>query len=287
MEIFYQLPHKSFAYCAGIGVKVYSVNRNAWDLPPAIGVMLCVGWAVSFPSPTHASGPPQPRIAHAIDNSPYLLRNEAWGGADVLTSYWSVYSGSTYALTGDIEASGWRLRSTGGYGRYAYKKWSGTRKSPVYVTYKGRKYFSNLLLGYHFQWHRLTLKTFGGLSTERHVITPHDPDEAARAMRYGGKAALDAWLTLSDRQWLATSVSWASTFNTYKLSAQTGYAVLRDLDLGIQAQVDGNNTHRVGRIGGFATWRLGDAGLTFAAGASVDRAIRSAPYGSINLFVRY
>ncbi|MGI9476756.1 MAG: cellulose biosynthesis protein BcsS [Hyphomicrobiaceae bacterium] len=239
----------------------------------------------------HAEGAPQPRIIHALDNYPYHLRNEAWGGANVSMRQWSVYTGATYALTGDIERSGWRLRSTGGYGRYTYRKWqhgpNRRRSERVNVKYAGRKYFSSTLVGYQFQWHRASLKAFGGLSTERQIITPHDPDEAARVMSYGGKATLEAWLALSQRHWLATTVAWASTQNTYKLSLQTGHAIRHDLDIGIEAHLDGNNSYRAGRLGGFATWQLGGAGLRLAAGAGMDRALRTAAYGSVNLFVRY
>lgn len=251
--------------------------------------MLCCGWTVYVPSPADAGGAPQPRTVHALDTYPYLLRNEAWGGTDIVSTSWSVYSGSTYALTGDIEQPGWRLRSTGGYGRYTYRKWrlGLDGKERVNLRYTARKYFSDLLVGYHFQWRRLTLKTFGGLTTERHVITPHDPDKSVTVMSYGGKAALNAWLSLSNRRWLATRISWASTVNTYKISTQAGHAVLDDLDLGIEAKLDGNDRYRTGRIGSFVTWRIGDAGLTIAADTSVDRSIHAVPYGSINLFMRY
>ncbi len=251
--------------------------------------VLVLGAALALYSalPAHAEGAPQPRVIHAVDNYPYALWRESWVGGDVLANSWSIYSGSTFALTGDIERPGWRLRTIGGYGRYTYRKWIRGLDGPERPKFTGHKVFSDALLGYHFQWHRLTLKAFAGMTSERHIIDPRDPDNPVSDSAYGGKAALEAWLTVSDKQWLAGNISAASAFNTYKLGLRTGYAVLEALDLGLEARFEGNRAYNAGRIGGFATWRLDDAGLTVAVGATGDRDMRPSHYGRINLFVRY
>ena len=249
--------------------------------------LLCLCALLGSCIATYADGAPEPRVVHAIDTYPHVLWNESWGGAEAQADSWSIYSGSTVALTGDIEGPGWRLRSTGGYGRYHYAKLLRGLDGPEDTRLTGQKYFSTLLLGHQFQRQRLTIKAFAGLTSDRHIIDPRDPMQSAGGMVYGGKAALEAWLALANAQWLAGNLSWASTLQTYNFSARGGMAVLNDLDFGLEARWQRNRHHRAGRIGGFATWRIGDAGLTAAAGATGQRARPLGPYGRISLFLRF
>jgi hypothetical protein len=212
---------------------------------------------------------------------------EAWAGGEMLANSWSIYSGSTIALKGDIKQPGWRMRATAGYGQYSYTQTTRGVGRSARQKLKGRKVFSDTLIGYQFQWQRLTLKTFTGVTFENHFIDPRDPENPVVDFSYGGKLALEAWLRLSEKHWLASDLSWASAFNTYKLGLRTGYAVLDDLDLGIETQFEGNDAFEAGRVGGFATWKLGDAALTVAGGATGDRDMRASHYGRAGLFFRF
>jgi hypothetical protein len=250
--------------------------------------MLWIAMMVVTPSSVSlAQGAPEPRIVHAIDRYPYILWRESWGGGELQARSWSLYSGTTVALTGDIEADGWRLRSTAGYGQYSYRKWIRGQDRPEHAKLTGRKVFSDVLLGHQLHWSRLTVKTFAGLTSERHIIDPRDADSDADGFAYGGKAALEAWLSVTDRHWLAGSASWASTHKSFKLELKTGYNVRKSLDIGIEARLDGDETYSAGRVGAFATWRVGDAGVTATAGYTGDREMRTSPYASLSLFYRY
>ena len=77
----------------------------------------------SIGSPVQADGVPQPRAVHAENQRAAMLWRETWGGGEVLANSWSLYTGATVALTGEITSTGWRLRTNGGYGQYSYSKW--------------------------------------------------------------------------------------------------------------------------------------------------------------------
>ena len=205
----------------------------------------------------------------------------------MLARSWSIYTGSTVALTGDIEGVGWRLRSNGGYGRYTYQRWIQGLDGPEYATFTGHKAFSDVMLGYHFRWQRLTLKAFGGIATEQHGVIPLDPDNEVAQFSYGGKVGLEAWLSVTDRYWIAAEASWASVFDTYKVGLRTGYRLLNELDVGLEARFEGNDAYETGRAGGFVTVRFGDVGITAAGGFTGDRDMRSSHYANVSLFLRY
>lgn len=187
---------------------------------------LCLHWLASI-TPTPADGTaPQPRMIHAVDRHPFVLWRESWVGGEMLVHSWSLYTGSTVTLTGDIEAVGRRLRSTGGYRQYSYRKLVSDLNGPEHMKYTGHKTFSDVLLGYHFQWNKLTLKTFAGVSSERHIIDPRDPDNPVADFTYGAKASLEAWLTISEKHWIAGDFAFSSAFNTYKLGIRMGDKLL-------------------------------------------------------------
>jgi hypothetical protein len=249
-----------------------------------LGVVLV---AMLTPSALRAQGAPEPRVIHAIDRYPYLLWRESWGGGEMQARSWSLYSGTTVALTGDIEAPGWRLRTTGGYGQYTYRKWIKGLDGPEFAKMTGRKVFSDALLGFQTHWSNLTVKAFGGFTTENHIVDARDIDSDSNGLSYGGKIALEAWLSLSNNYWMAGSASWASGFNTFKVEFKAGSAVWRNVDIGIETRFEGDETFNAGRLGAFATWQIGDAGLTATAGYTGDRDMRISPYASLSLFYRY
>ena len=220
-----------------------------------------------------------------------MLWRSSWGGGDMLARSWSVYSGSDIALTGDIEATGWRLRSTAGYGQYSYRKWTRGLDGPENVKFRGHKTFSDVLVGYQYQWQDVTVKAFAGVASEQHIVDPRDPDMPAAGFSYGGKVALEAWVNLSRRYWIAGETSWASTINSYKVGLRSGYRLLADADLsldaGIEARLEGDDSYLAGRGGVFTTLMVGDAGVTAAVGATGDRDGRASPYASVSVFYRY
>ena len=52
----------------------------------------------------------------------------------------------------------------------------------------------------------------------------------------GGKAALEAWLTLSPRSWIAADLAWTSTDQSSQLGLRTGYTLFKRFDLGLSCR---------------------------------------------------
>jgi hypothetical protein len=260
----------------------------------------CVGAiADSYQTPSQYDSAP---VDGGVDGQPYVQWRAAWTGAEVLANSWSVYSGATMSIFGDIAKSvrdevgreetsrdetGWRVRVTGGYGQYSYRRWINGVAGREYRKFIGHKTFSDVLFGYQMQWNRLTFKAFGGLTAERHIVDPRDPENPVTGFSYGGKAALEAWLAISERHWLAADLAWDSAFETVRLGTRTGYRVFDNVDLGIEARFEGNQAFDAGRVGVLATWKFGDVALSGTVGVSGDRDMRTSPYGTVNLFYRY
>lgn len=205
---------------------------------------------------------------------------EIWAGSDVTADSWSAYSGMTAALFGPLHADGWRVRAVGGYGAYAYVK-HGT-------TIHGSTSFADVLIGYHRQVGPLTVKAFGGVASENHVLSPLDLDNAVLGADLGAKAALETWLEIGSRNWAALDLSWSSVHGgNYAARARTGYRLRPDLSIGLEGAATGNAEYDGGRAGTFLryTWSSGE--LSAGVGGSIDRSGESSGYGTLNALYRY
>lgn len=210
-----------------------------------------------------------------------------WAGVDVLAKSSSAYAGMSYAVNGAIDQPGWRLRVNGGMGRYTYKRNVIGRWGPERRKFQGNNVFADLLVGYQFQLDRTTLKVFAGGDSEHHFIDPEDPVARARGTAFGGKVAVEAFHWLTPELWGAVNASYATTFDTYKVEARSGYRVAEAIDLGVETRIEGNADYDAGRLGGFATLHLGETAITAAAGVSGDRSMKTSPYATFSVFLRY
>ena len=154
---------------------------------------------------------PKPNAGNGAGNKkkPQYPWREVWAGGEILGSSWSVFSGSTIAWS-DIRRPGWRIRTGGGYSTYRYdgELRFGNHRFPQ--RFRGRKAFSELMVGYQFQAGTTTLKLFAGGASESHSVSPFDPDNEVYGAVYGGKAALETWTWLSERRWLKADAAVAT-----------------------------------------------------------------------------
>ena len=105
-----------------------------------------------------------------------------------------------------------------------------------------------------------------------------------QADRLGFRARRPSWPSILG--WGALNATYATTFDTYKVERWTGYRLTSEFDIGIEGRVVGNVGYDAGR-GGFATLRLNETMITAAAGVSGDHDIKTSPYATIGVFVRY
>ena len=210
-----------------------------------------------------------------------------WAGVDVLSGSWSAYAGTSYALDGSLAEPGWRLRLNGGIGRYHYRRNIIGPEGPERRRFTGNNVFTDVLVGYQFQWDQTTVKLFAGGNWEEQFIDPFDARARAQDTAFGAKVAAEVWHWFSPKHWGALNATYATTFDTYKLEGRIGYRLTAEFDVGMEARIEGNVDYDAGRDGAQATLWLDQTGITAAAGLSGDQDMTTSPYATIGVFVRY
>jgi Cellulose biosynthesis protein BcsS len=230
---------------------------------------------------------------------------EIWAGVDARAGMWLAYGGMTVAPWSTIHTDGFRVRSSSGYGQYAYNWNAATR---VKVT----KTTADAMVGYQHQFGDLTAKVFIGMA-----IINNDFDIPSRAFRtsdvdWGAKGAVELWLNITPRVWSALDLSYADTRATAAAHLRVGYRVFGQLSLGLEGRLDhSDNTGYVqdnagirhycsSRVGAFARFEW-DGGEISAAGGWAGNVVETrsskdgefdllrqpSAYGTVNVVMQY
>jgi Cellulose biosynthesis protein BcsS len=212
---------------------------------------------------------------------------EVYGGAEMTGQSWSLYSGATYAFFSDVRFNGWRLRSASGLGTYGYTspRWVGGRRTRV--AFDGVQGSTELMLGYHRAFGPLVVKGFIGGAWEAHRITPFDEENAVSGSRPGLKAALETWLTLGERGFVQTDVSWSQPFHAYNTRLRVGYRMTPAWSAGLEAGAVGNVNYDAGRLGAFLRLESNRGEISLSVGQTGDRGGEPGVYGSVGLLWRF
>jgi len=223
---------------------------------------------------------------------PNVFAHMTWAGAQIIGNDWSVYTGTSIALSSGLHENGWRMRLISGHSSYSYNGTATIQGQSTPVTYRGTSSFGNMLLGYRWQQSDLILKVFAGLSAIGHSVEPTDPNNAAIGTRYGGSAALETWFNLSGRQWLSADATYATVFNSFNATVTSGYRIWQKFSLGLSAGVTGNDDYEAVRGAGVAAAEFGllqqnDSYLRISAGVSADRDMDLTPYASVSFAFKY
>ncbi len=128
---------------------------------------------------------------------------------------------------------------------------------------------------------------FAGATFEGRTTNPLDRANDTLGTEYGGKVALEAWSWVTPATWVSVEASYATLFDTFKVGAQAGTNVFAKLAVGLEGQIDANETYGAGRAGVFAKTEFGPATLRAAGGFSADADFGAKLYGSLNVFFRY
>ncbi|MDX2157347.1 MAG: cellulose biosynthesis protein BcsS [Hyphomicrobiaceae bacterium] len=221
---------------------------------------------------------------------------EASAGADAVSGSWSAYGGLTAALLGDIRDDGWRVRTSGGYGRYRYARpaFDPFSKRLIWPEFRGEMLFADAMIGYKHTFGRLIVKAYAGLTEEQHLIRPHAPsllafddENAVQGSRRGFKGALETWLDFGNWGFAQIDASWSAPFEAYGSRARLGFRLDATWSAGVEASVFGNLNHDHGRAGAFvrAEWAWGEASVS--AGADGDAKDVQGAFGSLGLLLRF
>ena len=179
-------------------------------------------------------------VAIADTAKPAAANSEMWVGADAANDVWLLYSGSTLAPFGSVQADGFLLRAAGGYGQYAY---SGQRRGTL-RRFRAAFGFAEALAGYQKRIGPLTAKAFVGIAAIDHTISPEDPVALGGLLMqgtdYGVKGVLELWLNLGTDGWASLDSSWTSAHQTYSSRLRVGYRVSAPFSIGLEATLNGN-----------------------------------------------
>jgi len=207
---------------------------------------------------------------------------EISAGAEATRNSWSAYSTLTVAPFSAIAADGFRLRTSGGYGRYRYEG------SPANgTTFGGINSFADAMLGYQIQFARTTIKGFAGGAGIGHAITPFDSGNEVNGLALGFKATIETWTDVTDALWLSMDGSWTQAHETYGSRMRGGWRVLPEVSIGLEAGLHGNATFEGARGGAFARYAPDWGEISLSGGVTGDIETPDSPYGSLNVLLRY
>jgi|GEM_PF-2005619 len=212
---------------------------------------------------------------------------QTWMGAHITNKSWSIYSGTTIAPFGGIHSNALLFRSIAGYGGYSYVGARALGKTQRTERFHGRQAFGEVVAGYQWRLGELTLKAFGGIAGNGHIISPKDPNNTVSGSRFGPTASIEAWLNLPYSNWLSSNTSWSSVFRSFKADLRLGHRFHKSIDLGLEAGAIGDKEYQAGHIGGFTQYRWNNTELRLSAGITSNRDKEISPYGTFNLLFTY
>ena len=231
------------------------------------------------PLPTYAEDPPQ-----------YGWR-EVWAGADASSNVWHFYSGGSVAPFSHMFDDGLRLRFAGDYGGYTYEGYRRAGHKAELASFKCRMTFTDVLVGYLKRFGPLTAKGFVGASAIRHDINPLEPRNPVQGLNSGPKVVLELWLSMGSDTWSSVDLNSTSAHQTYAARVRTGYRVLDDVSVGLEARIDGNALDKDARGGAFVRreWQGGEISIAGGiAGQFFEDAMRmTTPYATTTWLMQY
>lgn len=223
----------------------------------------------------------------AADPAPQYGWREVWAGADASSHVWLLYSGATVAPYSDMFSDGLRLRAAAGYGQYSY---AGERSGQL-QSYAANTAFAEALVGYLKRLGPLTAKAFIGAAAIEHDIHPLDPENPVQGQEFGPKAVVELWLNMGSSAWSSLDASWTSAHDTFAGRVRSGYAVVENVSVGVEARINGNALDKDARGGLFVryAWTGGEVSI---AGGLAGRFIDDArdmqdPYATVNWLAQY
>lgn len=251
----------------------------AWQ---AINIATPVTWAADPTVEQTAAKPP---------------RFELSAGGQAFDRVWSLYSGITAAPFGSIQTDGPRLRFSGGYGSYRYSGPRAIGTGSQILDFDGAVTFAEFLVGYQKQVGSVTLKLFGGLTAEDHLLRPDDPETSIRGKRLGAKAVLAAWWTINDQLWASLDLGWGTAHDSYGTRVRLGWRLSSGLSAGLEAGASGNVEGDAVRAGGFLRYEWAAGEVSLSGGVSNNQLLdnlsaaktseSSTPFVSANWLTRF
>jgi hypothetical protein len=207
---------------------------------------------------------------------------EAFSGVDI-TSHdnTAAWTGAIVALNKDLDTSGLRLWFLAEGGPYHYNSDSGADIHARYWT-------GDAFLGYGFEGNNYSIDVLAGLSGENDRLFQADPQNPVRGTEFGFGVRTDYWINPTAQTLVAGEAEYSTAFQTYLAKVKLGYDIGRQIFLGPEATILGNERYTQWRVGGhFTQITFGKIQANLSAGYLLDSDLGAGAYGQVELSTRF
>ncbi len=232
------------------------------------------GWSVGSAGANGWSGgyAPAPKFGAAVDVAVT---------ADTKDSQFVTLIGTIAPFSG-LEQSGARLRLAGVLGQYSYIGGNGLGRV------KGTQRDGSFMVGYEWVAERLTVAIYGGVNVTDNALDKYDPLNGSAGRAIGAKIAGDFYYRPNAFVMISGVGSFSSAHSAYYARLKGGYAIARNVFIGPEMIVLGDNFFSQWRIGGHITGaKFGPVQIGASAGFLVDKVRGSGLYGILDARVTF
>ncbi|MEM7618840.1 MAG: cellulose biosynthesis protein BcsS [Pseudomonadota bacterium] len=218
-----------------------------------------------------------------------FLANKAdfFSGMEVTKSSYYGYAGTTWAFGKGLDQPGYRLRLSGGTGRYTYESELTISGNRLPVNFSGEVSSFDVLAGYQYHHEHWVIKAFLGMNYTEHNIGPYDPDNDVQGTAYGAKTQLELWWTIDDQQWLSADATYATSFGDFWSQARYGYTFEDWIAIGPEITAFGHQDYETGRAGVFTRFYTDYGDITLSGGVTGNFEEDASPYGALSIYQKF
>jgi hypothetical protein len=190
--------------------------------------------------------------SHAAAGDDKAKANDVTAGFNAAPQslYW--YGEVDRALNGDMDKTGYVLRSYSSIAAYSY-----TNPLNSLGEVNGRFYQSDFMVGYQVVRDGVTVSGYAGFDYQDAQLSPNDPTSRVNGTRTGAKVAAN--IAYDDEKQPVTgslSTEYSSAYDTYYAQLRVGLRVCKKLVVGPEAEADGDTGYNGQTLGGYATYTV-------------------------------
>jgi hypothetical protein len=153
--------------------------------------------------------------------------------------------------------------------------------------HQATRYHVGIAPGYQLTLGALILRGYLGLAYENETILPDDPTRSIPAESWGAQGWIDAWLQLSENNWLSVDGSYYTGSQSYSAALKLGHVPFSWLSLGPEVAGYGDPEGVSARAGAFVRFDSGQVETTLSGGVSGTYKDDPSLYGGANFYVRF
>jgi hypothetical protein len=205
-----------------------------------------------------------------------------FAGSDIASDSTFGWSGFTAALTGLLEEDGWRIRVSGGGGRYRY------RTDNVAGGINDASVLSGeLMAGYRFSSGDTSATVYAGLHVENQSLGASDPGHEAQGTEAGIKVAVEVYRRFTPQLFGLASASASTVHESYQARVALAHETNRIVALGVEAAINGDERYDEPRAGILVQAVFGRTSVSLSGGILSNSDKGDGLYGTLSVYAIY